>query len=88
MKEITHITIDGKKAMCPHCKKTFKLRDKYFLPRHGFSFEQSGQYPQHERGNTQKGECRGSGMMADKSVVDLRLQYEFEREKKQCASCA
>lgn len=73
MKKITMVSVGGNRAVCPYCKKSFKLQNKYFLPRHGFRFERGADYPQHERGNTQYGGCNGSGLEAPRDIVEEKI---------------
>lgn len=62
-KKVVRISVDGTRAVCPYCKRSFKLQYNR-LPRHGFRFERGSDYPQHEPHNTQNGGCVGSGLEA------------------------
>jgi hypothetical protein len=56
------ITMDGKHVWCPYCDRTRKITNSK-ISRHGFLFEKGSEFPQHEKGNEQFGECPGSGII-------------------------
>lgn len=72
IKKITQISCGGTHAICPYCRKSFKLQRGLKLPRHGFRFEAGHHYPQHERGNTQYGCCSGSGLEVPREILQQK----------------
>ena len=65
------ITLDRKRACCPVCHRQFRLKDKYFIPRHGFKFEKDSGVYQSIRGNHQHGRCSGSGAEMPHELIDV-----------------